>query len=78
MPEDIDFGKLYEGLDQIPGLIENAKRQDLRDKANAEKFKEIKDDVSGMKTEITSLICLVILYTSHSWVHSYVFSLLAN
>lgn len=55
MPEDIDFGKLYEGLDQIPGLIENAKRQDLRDKANAEKFKEIKDDVSGMKTEITSL-----------------------
>ena len=55
MPEDIDFGKLYEGLDQIPGLIENAKRQDLRDKANAEKFKEIKDDVSDMKTEISSL-----------------------
>lgn len=55
MPEDIDFGKLYEGLDQIPGLIENAKRQDLRDKANAEKFKEIKEDVSDMKTELSSL-----------------------
>ena len=55
MPEDIDFSKLYEGLDQIPGLIENSKKQDLRDKANAEKFKEIKEDVSAMKTEISSL-----------------------
>lgn len=33
MPEDIDFGKLFDGLDQIPGLIENSKKQDLRDKA---------------------------------------------
>ena len=55
MLEDIDIGKLCEGLDQIPGLIENAKRQDLRDKANAEKFKEIKDYVSDMKTELSSL-----------------------
>ena len=55
MPEDIDFGKLYEGLDQVPGLIENSKKQDLRDKANAEKFKEIKEDVSGIKTELSSL-----------------------
>lgn len=55
MPEDIDFGKLFDGLDQIPGLIENSKKQDLRDKANAEKIKEIKEDVSNMKTEISSL-----------------------
>lgn len=55
MPEDIDFGKLFDGLDQIPGLIENSKKQDLRDKANADKFKEIKEDVSNMKTEISSL-----------------------
>lgn len=55
MPEDIDFGKLFDGLDQIPGLIENSKKQDLRDKANAEKIKEIKEDVSKMKTEISSL-----------------------
>lgn len=55
MPEEFDFNKLYKGLDQIPGLIENSKKQDLRDRANAEKFKEIKESVSAMKTEISSL-----------------------
>lgn len=55
MPEDLDFKELFDALDEVPGLVETAKKLEQKDQANAKKIEAICNDVSSMKEEFSSL-----------------------